>query len=171
MTSIAGASLIPDTDFLGNDRPGSGGGNPDIGAIENDELSDSPVPNAPSGLTATAGDGQIDLSWTASSDADVSKYGIYYGTDSSPTVKQQETSATADTITGLSNNVTYYFRITAIDSSDYESTYSSEVSATPQFSGETIYVNGSATGSEDGSSTYPYHTIQDAIAALSLIHI
>ena len=165
MTSIPGASLIPDTDFLGNDRPGSGGGNPDIGAIEN-ALSDSPVPDAPSGLTATAGDGQVALSWTASSDADVSEYGIYYGTSSGPSVKQQEVSnETSVTITDLSNNTIYYFRITAIDTAGYESSYSDEITGAPQFSGEDIYVDGSATGTEDGSSTYPYHTIQDAIAA------
>ncbi len=164
MTSIAGASLIPDTDILGNDRPGSGGGNPDIGTIEN-ALSESPIPDAPSGLTATAGDGQVDLSWTASSDSDVSKYGIYYATSSEPSVKQFEVSnATSITVSDLSNNINYYFRITAIDDNSYESSYSDEVSATPQFSGSTIYVDGSATGSEDGSQSNPYHTLQEAIS-------
>ena len=158
------STLFPYTTLF-RSRPGSGGGDPDIGAIEN-ALSDSPVPDAPSGLTATAGDGQVALSWTASSDADVSKYGIYYGTSSGPSVKQQEVSNdTSVTITDLSNNTIYYFRITAIDTAGYESSYSDEITGTPQFSGEDIYVDGSATGTEDGSSTYPYHTIQDAIAA------
>lgn len=160
-----GDDLISSTDLVGNARPGSGGGNPDMGALEN-ALSGTPVPDAPTGLSATAGDGQVDITWTASSESDVSKYGIYYGTSSGPSVKQQEVSnATSVTVTGLSNNVTYYFRITAIDDDTYESAFSDEVSTSPQFSGEDIYVDGSATGSEDGSSTYPYHTIQDAISA------
>ncbi|MBC8395439.1 MAG: fibronectin type III domain-containing protein, partial [Candidatus Marinimicrobia bacterium] len=158
-------SLISSTDLAGNARPGSGGGNPDMGALEN-ALATSPVPDAPTGLTATAGDGEITLSWTANSETDIAKYGIYYGTSTAPSVKEQEVSSgTTVTITGLSNNVTYYFRITAINSGSYESGFSAEVTGAPQFSGEDIYVNGSATGSEDGSSTYPYHTIQDAISA------
>jgi hypothetical protein len=117
MTSIAGASLIPDTDILGNDRPGSDGGNPDIGAIEN-SLGDSPVPSAPTGLTTTAGDGQVVLSWTANTEDDVIKYGIYYDTSPSPEVKKQEVrDDTTVTVSGLNNNIEYFFRITAIDTS------------------------------------------------------
>ena len=160
-----GDDLITSTDLVGNARPGSGGGNPDMGALEN-ALSVSPVPDAPTGLTATAGDGEITLSWTANSETDIAKYGIYYGTSTAPSVKEQEVSSgTTVTITGLSNNVTYYFRISAINSGSYESGFSAEVTGAPQFSGSTIYVDGSATGSEDGSSGSPYHTIQDAISA------
>ena len=166
MTSIAGASLITDTDFSGSARPGSGGGNPDIGALES-SLAVSPVPNAPTGLTATAADGQVDLSWTASSDADVSKYGIYYGTETGPSVKRAEVSgATSVSVTGLQNNTTYYFRVTAIDADEYESSFSDEVTGVPTFAGETIYVDGSSSQSQEtGSATYPFHTIQDAINA------
>ncbi len=160
-----GDDLISSTDLVGNARPGSGGGNPDMGALEN-ALSGTPVPDAPTGLSATAGDGQVDLTWTASSESDVSKYGIYYGTSSGPSVKQQEVSnATSVTVTGLSNNVTYYFRITAIDDDTYESAFSDEVTAKPQFSGDDIYVNSASNASNPDGSTLDsaFVSIQEAI--------
>lgn len=165
MTTIPGASLISSFDILGNARPGTGGGNPDMGAFEN-SLSTSPIPEAPTNLSATAGDGQITLSWTASTSTDVTKYGIYYGTAAEPAVKQQEvTGATTVTVTGLQNNVTYYFRITAIDGDGYESGYSNEVNKKPQFSGSTVYVNAASTATNpDGSSlANAFGSIQEAI--------
>ena len=67
----------------------------------------------------------------------------------------------------LSNNVTYYFRITAIDDDGYESGFSIEVSETPSFSGTTIYVDnsGSEPSNPDGSESNAYYNIQDAIDA------
>ena len=148
-------------------RPNPSGSSPDLGAYES-SYSSSPYPDAPTGLTATAGDGAITISWTANSETDIAKYGVYYGTESGPTVKQAEVSGASTvttTISGLSNNVTYYFRITAIDNDSYESGYSSEVSASPAFSGSTIYVDNSSTEAEQGSESYPYHSIQNAIDA------
>ena len=72
------------------------------------------------------------------------------------------------TVSDLSNNVLYYFRITAIDGDSYESGFSSEVSATPSFSGTTIYVDNSPTSAPsnpDGSESNAYYNIQDAIDA------
>ena len=155
-------------------RPNPSGSSPDLGAYES-SYSSSPYPDAPTGLTATAGDGTITLSWTASSETDIAKYGVYYGTESGPTVKQAEVSGASTvttTISGLSNNVPYYFRITAIDSDSYESGYSSEVSASPAFSGSTIYVDnsGSEPSNPDGSESNAFYSIQDAIDAESTIN-
>ena len=107
----------PTTDISGTVRPNPSNSTIDIGAYES-TLGTSPVPVAPVGLAATAGNGQVVLTWTAHTDTDVSKYGIYYGTSSSPTVKQADVSGrttVTTTVTNLSNNVGYYFRITAID--------------------------------------------------------
>ena len=141
-----------------------------MGAYES-SYSTSPYPDAPSGLAATAGDGSVTLSWTAHSETDVEKYGLYYGTSTGPTVKQAEVSGRTTittTISNLSNNILYYFRITAIDGDSYESVYSSEVTGTPSFSGTTIYVDNSpssAPANPDGSSTNAFYSIQDAIDA------
>ena len=72
-------------------RPNPAQTNPDMGAYES-TYSSSPYPNAPTGLAATAGDGSITLSWTANSETDIAKYGVYYGTESGPTVKQTDVS-------------------------------------------------------------------------------
>ncbi len=168
----------PSADIRNNNtsypRPNPSGTNPDMGAYES-SYSSSPYPDAPTGLTATAGDGTITLSWTASSETDIAKYGVYYGTESGPTVKQAEVSGASTvttTISGLSNNVTYYFRVTAIDNDNYESGYSSEVSASPAFSGSTIYVDnsGSEPSNPDGSESNAFYSIQDAIDAESTIN-
>ena len=155
-------------------RPNPAQTNPDMGAYES-TYSSSPYPDAPTGLAATAGDGSITLSWTANSETDIAKYGVYYGTESGPTVKQTDASGgstVTTTISGLSNNVTYYFRITAIDDDSYESSFSSEVSAAPAFSGSTIYVDnsGSEPSNPDGSENNAYYTIQDAIEAEATIN-
>ncbi|MFL3028428.1 MAG: hypothetical protein ACJZ1O_09095 [Candidatus Neomarinimicrobiota bacterium] len=52
------------------------------------------------------------LAWTAHTDTDVSKYGIYYGASSGPTVKQGDVSGrttVTTTVTNLSNSVDVLF--------------------------------------------------------------
>ena len=89
------------------------------------------IPSAPTGVTASAGDGQVSISWSAVSDA--TSYNIYWSTTSGVT----KTSGTkiADTTspyshTGLTNGTTYYYVVTAVNSAG-ESAESSEVSAAP----------------------------------------
>jgi len=92
-------------------------------------------PAAPSGLTVTPGDGQVNLSWSRNTEADFLRYRIYGGTATAPTAQVDSTSLgindTSKTITGLSNGTTYYYRLTAVDSAGNESGYSSEVSGAP----------------------------------------
>ncbi len=94
-------------------------------------------PDAPGNLAVTAGDAQIDLTWSASNEGDFLRYLIYGGTATAPTTLVDSTtdgnpSDTTASITGLSNGTTYYIRITAVDSSGNESAYSNEVNETPQ---------------------------------------
>lgn len=82
------------------------------------------LPNAPTGLTATAADSSsINLSWTAPStpsensgitEAAASQYVIQRSTSSSFTSPVEvTTSSTSYTVTGLTSGTTYYFRVAA----------------------------------------------------------
>ena len=169
-----GDSKIPSTDKSGNARPGSGGGNPDPGAYENN-LSVSPVPAAPTWVSPTdsalvTGNAQVRLRWTKHPETDISKYRIYYGTSSGSTENYTDVSGrsdTTETLTGLSNNTTYYFRLSAIDSASYESEKSTELSGAPQYTGVDVFVDGSNGNDNtgDGSAGNPYSSIQAAIDA------
>ena len=101
------------------------------------EVSATPatVAGAPTTLTATASDAEVDLSWTspANNGGDpVTGYNIYQGTSSAADTILTSTSTTATTFTstGLTNGTTYYFRITAVTLAG-EGPFSNEVSATP----------------------------------------
>ena len=96
---------------------------------ESSEVSASPI-SAPAGVTATAGNGQVSVSWTAVSGA---TYNIYWSTTTgvTKTTGTKITGATSPyTHTGLTNGTTYYYVVTAVDS-DGESSESSEASAMP----------------------------------------
>ena len=88
-------------------------------------------PSAPTGVTASAGDGQITITWTSVSDT--ASYNIYSSTASGVTklTGTKLTNVTSPyTNTGLTNGTTYYYVITAVNSYG-ESSESSQVSATP----------------------------------------
>jgi hypothetical protein len=79
------------------------------------------APGAPSGVGATPSDGQVNLSWVAPppvSGAPVTDYTVQYrqtGTSAWTTVDQGSTATTA-LITGLTDNVSYDFTVTAVNS-------------------------------------------------------
>ena len=86
---------------------------------------------APTGVTATPGNGQITIGWTA--EADVISYNIYWSTTPGVTTTNGTKIAgvTRPHIhSGLTNGTTYYYVVTAARN-DGESTPSSEVSAIP----------------------------------------
>jgi fibronectin type 3 domain-containing protein len=90
------------------------------------------IPAAPTGLTATPGNAQVALNWTASSAA--TSYNVYRSTSSGGeggTPFKTGVTSTSYTDSGLSNGTRYYYQVTAVNSSG-ESSKSSEVSTTPQ---------------------------------------
>lgn len=93
---------------------------------------DPGAPSLASGLAATPGNGQVALSWSAADNA--TGYVVYYATAPGVTrssgTKFATTSSTSAIVTGLTNNTTYYFVVTAVNSNS-ESAESNEVSATP----------------------------------------
>jgi hypothetical protein len=90
------------------------------------------LPEKPGGLAVTGGDGQVALSWAPAGNA--AAYNVYYGTSpglTAATATKISTITSSSTIvTGLTNTTTYYFAVSALNSTG-ESLLSNEVSATP----------------------------------------
>ena len=90
---------------------------------------------APIGLTATPGNTQVHLSWTAPGLAGGSaiSYKVYLA--SRPGVQESAaigtTKSTDATVAGLSNGTTYYFMVAAVNAAGNEGLLSAEVAAEP----------------------------------------
>jgi fibronectin type 3 domain-containing protein len=86
-------------------------------------------PAAPTGLQAAAGNAQVSLNWTASAGA--TSYHVKRGTTGGgPYTQIVAPTATTFTDTGLTNGVTYYYVVSALNTAG-ESANSAQVSATP----------------------------------------
>ncbi len=93
---------------------------------------DSTPPMVPAGLSATASDRDVRLVWIKNSD-DTASYRLYYGVNQGGPYGSVEDlgNVSGVDISGLANNTTYYFTLTAIDAYNNESSTTPEVSATP----------------------------------------
>jgi hypothetical protein len=91
-----------------------------------------PLPNAPTSLSATAGNAQIVLSWTAPTNTNISDYTIEYTPSggSAQTVNTGSTS-TSYTLTGLTNGTAYTVRVAAVNSVGTGSYTAASSSVTP----------------------------------------
>jgi endo-1,4-beta-xylanase len=109
-------------------------------------------PLPPTGLTATAGNGQVALTWTASSGA--TSYNVKRSTTSGgPYATVGSTAGTSFTNNGLTNGTTYFFVVSAVNAAG-ESPDSGQASATPQAAGFTLQPSPSSlTVSRGGSGT------------------
>lgn len=93
------------------------------------QMVDDTPPPTPTGLTATAGDGQVTLNWNAVSATDLNGYNVYRNGSK---VNISPLSATSSLVVGLTNGVEYSFQVTAVDMAGNESPKSPAVTATPQ---------------------------------------
>jgi hypothetical protein len=96
-------------------------------------LQDLISPSAPTGVAVTANTvSTVSLKWNASTDnTGISKYVIFYGTDSVATV----TNVTSATVTGLTLNTTYAFTVKAVDLAGLHSPASSAAMGTTHVTG------------------------------------
>ena len=79
------------------------------------------MPGTPAGVSAVAGNRQVNLSWTApSSDggAPITDYVIRYSSNNGATWTRfldAVSSLTSSTVTGLKNGLTYVFKVSAVN--------------------------------------------------------
>jgi hypothetical protein len=115
-------------------RAENGVGEGDWSDVLNATPTASAIPSAPLNLQAAAGDSQITLSWNAPSDnggSPITNYKLYRGdTSGSAELLLELQNVTIYTDSGLTNDQTYYYKISAV-SGVGEGTHSNEASATP----------------------------------------
>ncbi|MGY1635472.1 pectinesterase family protein [Geodermatophilus sp. SYSU D00742] len=98
---------------------------------------DTTAPAAPAGLAATAGDGVVELSWTAGTDADLAGYRVYRATGSSIELTEADrltaepVAATSYSDRAVVSGTAYTYVVTAVDRAGNESVASTTASGTP----------------------------------------
>ncbi|MGO8672006.1 MAG: choice-of-anchor tandem repeat GloVer-containing protein, partial [Capsulimonadaceae bacterium] len=120
------------------------GGGTSAQSTEVSATPEPPIPAAPAGLTATAGNAQVSLTWSAS--AGSTSYNVYRATTSGAegSIAVGTAIGTSYTDTGLTNGVKYYYKVAAVDGGG-TSAQSSEASATPE--GAATSLSGTVTSS------------------------
>jgi hypothetical protein len=118
----------------------------------------------PTSLSATSGDGLVDLTWETSGTSSLAGYNVYRDTssfsdpDNATKVNGSPVTDTSFTDAEVSNGTTYYYRVAAADSAGNESTLSNEGSATPTAGAcplaWSLGVTGSDTASDSLSVTF-----------------
>ncbi len=115
-------------------------------------IPDTTPPAAPTNLAASALGQTVNLTWTPNSDSDLAGYNVYRSTSPSVPLTSPINGGTPVVSAsyvdgGRSYDIPYYYVVTAIDTSNNQSTASNEVSVTPLAS------NGAGL-SFDGSNDY-----------------
>lgn len=113
------------------------------------------VVQRPTNLKVNTGSGYVDLKWDGAVDLSRSGFNIYYGQVSGQYSRRRVIgNLSSYRISELTNNQTYYFAVTAYDTSNNESDYSNEVG---------VIVN------QPLSSTHPFATLfQKTVASIPM---
>lgn len=124
---------------------------------------DTIPPSSPQNLTSASLHSGVELNWNPNQDKDLAMYKIYRGTSSQTYTWTKEVSSASISFldTSVQNAQTYYYAISAIDSSHNESTLSAEISASPL--GITYFVNVNGNASGNGTYSNPFKKISTAM--------
>ena len=114
---------------------------------------DSTAPSTPSGLAVTASNGSSALDWSNNSESDLLEYQIFRGTSDSFTCNdssqingsQVTSSAYTDSSPSANQSYTYYYKVTAVDTSGNISSCSSAVLANYSYTAPSSGGGGSVT--------------------------
>jgi methionine-rich copper-binding protein CopC len=120
---------ISGTDLAGNALTGT-----TSFSFKTTTTADTTAPNTPQNLTAQASDTQIKFSWTANTEPDLKGYTLYYSNninDLSSKVFISKPSTTI-TLTGLTNNKTYFYQLEAEDGAGNKSGRTTTKNSTPE---------------------------------------
>ena len=146
----------------------------------------SPIPTIPrfevrgqiittTGLTATAGDGRVTLSWDDPGNINISKYQYRQGSgsplvwESWTDISNSSATTTRHTVTGLTNGTEYSFQVRAVAVGSVNGTESSTVTATPLAPPVvTIVRQGSAAVTEGGSVMFKVTASRTVTANLTV---
>lgn len=124
-------------------------------------LPDSPPPAVPAGVTAVGGDGTIEVTWTANTEADLAGYSIYL--DHEPAEYTRVGRVTGYTLTGRTNGRTYSIAVSAFNTEGVSSGLSDWVAVTPQ-SAQPAVPSGLAGAAGDGTAVLSWTANTDRTA-------
>jgi hypothetical protein len=110
------------------------------------------VPGAPTGVTGTAGNGQVGLSWTAPASNGGSPITGYvvtpYVNGTAQSARTFDSTATTQTITGLTNGTAYTFRVAALNAAGAGPQSSQSAAVTPAAPAIVAFTSATRTVSE-----------------------
>jgi len=122
-------------------------------------------PEPPQGMVAESGDGAVGLEWDANEELDIASYIVYRDTlQSGPGDSLGTTQYTFFDDDTAENYTVYWYWLRAVDNGGLRSEPSTPVAgvAAP---GGAVFVDCDASGFENGSSTYPFNEMDEAITA------
>jgi hypothetical protein len=130
------------------------GANPHVDSLTVTPVAGGAAPDTPTGLSASGGVGDVDLSWSSSAIA--SSYNIYRGTSSgSETLLATGVTATYFFDTGLlADGTSYYYQVSAVNSAG-ESARAGESSATPSAPAGLLFSDDFSSGASSAWSFSP----------------
>ena len=124
--------------------------------------SEPTVPGTPTSLSATAGNAQVSLAWTAPADnggTAITDYAVQFSSDSGATwstFADGTSSATSATVTGLTNGTAYVFRVAAINAAGTGAYTAASSSVTPASISLMVTGTDSANYSGNGTAATPF---------------